>query len=79
MKAFAATALAVLFHVFGFSVGCGLWLLIGWCFGTVAGAPITGALTGLAWQTGCYFLQHDRMAASLERGRLRFAQVLDRF
>ena len=78
MKSFAATALAVFFHILGFSVGCGLWLLIGWSLGNLVGAPISGALTGLAWQTGCYFVLHDQMAASLERGRVKFAAVIDR-
>lgn len=78
MKPFIATALAVFFHVVGFAVGAGIWVAIGYGIGLAIGAPISAALTGLAWQLGCYFVVHDQMAQALDRSRQKFLTVLDR-
>ena len=78
MRSFIATSLAVFFHVVGFSIGCGIWCLIGYGFGSAIGAPISGTLTGLAWQAGCYLMVHDRMAEALDRSRQKFLTVLER-
>ena len=79
MLSITATALAVFFHCLGFAIGCTIWSVIGWSLGSAfSHAPISGALTGLAWQAGSYFLLHDQMAASLDRSRQKFLTVLER-
>lgn len=68
MSSFIASSLSVLLHMVGFAIGCVIWLTVGWCLGTAfSHAPISGALTGLAWQLGCYTLQHEAMWASIEQ------------
>ena len=79
MKSFIAAALAVFFHVLGFSIGCAIWAVIGWCLGSaLSHAPVSGALTGIAWQLGCYIWLHDQMWDSLQRTHQKFLLVLDR-
>ena len=78
MRSFIAASLAVFFHVLGFSIGCAIWAVIGWGLGSAfSHAPISGALTGIAWHLGCYIVQHDPMWAS-QRAHSRFLLVLDR-
>ena len=79
MKSLIAGTLALLFHTLGFAVGCGIWALIGWGLGSAfSHAPVSGALTGIAWQLGCYVWQHDAMWASIQRAHSKFLFVLDR-
>ena len=78
MISIAATSLAVFFHCLGFVIGCAIWCCIGYGIGSAIDAPISGTLTGLAWQTGCYFVTHEQMSASLDRTRQKFLAVLER-
>ena len=77
MKSFIATVLALVFHTLGFAVGAGLWALVGYSIGVAIGAPVTGALSGLAFQLAAYLAVREQMAASLERGRQKFLLALD--
>jgi hypothetical protein len=74
-----ASVLAVFFHALGFAIGCVIWTVVGWCLGDAfSHAPITGALTGLAWQVGCYFWYHDQMWSAVQRSHQRFELLLQR-
>ena len=79
MKSFIAGFLALFFHTAGFAIGCVIWATVGYCLGSAfSHAPVSGALTGLAYQLGCYIYLHDRMWESLQRGYQKFLLVLDR-
>lgn len=79
MKSFIAAVLVLLFHTIGFAIGCGIWVTVGWCLGSaLSHAPITGALTGLAYQLGCYIWLHEQMWDGIQRSYQKFLLVLDR-
>ena len=73
-----ASVIAVALFTVGFAIGCLIWVAIGWCLGSQFHAPVSGALTGLAWQLGACISQHELVAASVERNSERFAALLDR-
>ena len=78
MKPFLASTLAVVFHTIGFIVGAGLCCALGFSIGSLTAYPVTGALCGLAYQLAAYFIVHQQMLDSHERGRMKFLRVLDR-
>lgn len=74
-----ASVLAVFFHALGFAIGSLMWVAIGYGLGGFfSDAPITGALTGLAWQLGCYLIVHEQMWAGVQRSHQRFELLLQR-
>ena len=78
MKSFIASALAVFFHILGFAIGCGIWVLFGWCLGSAFNhSPITGALCGLAVQLAGYISLHSQMWQHLQQSQQKFLAVLD--
>lgn len=79
MKPFLAGTITLLLHTFGFAIGCCIWAAIGWGLGsTFSHAPVSGALTGLAYQLACYIYLHDQMWAGIQRSYQKFLLVLDR-
>ena len=79
MKSFIAGTLALTFHTLGFALGCAIWAVIGWCLGSAfSHAPVSGALTGIAYQLGCYIWLHDQMWAGLQQSYQKLLVVLDR-
>ena len=79
MKSILAGFIAISLHILGFAIGCGIWAVIGWGLGSAfSHAPVSGALTGLAWQLGCYIWLHDQMWASVQRTYTKFVYILDR-
>ena len=78
MKSFIAAVLALFLHTIGFAIGCGIWATIGYGLGSAfSHAPVTGALTGIAYQLGCYIWLHDHMWAGIQRSYQKFLLVLD--
>ena len=79
MKSFIAHSIAVSLFTVGFAIGCLIWVAIGWGLGSaINDAPISGALTGLAWQLGACLIHREVMAASIERNIERFELLLSR-
>ena len=79
MKSFIAAVIAVFFHTLGFAIGCGIWATVGWCLGSAfSHAPVSGALTGLAYQLGCYIILHSQMWDGLVRSHAKFLYILER-
>ena len=70
-KSFIASTIAVTLCMIGFAIGCLLWVAIGWGLGSLVHAPISGALTGLAWQYGSFIVLKEMMWENLERNQLR--------
>ena len=76
-KSFIASTIAVTLSMIGFAIGCLLWVAIGWGLGSLVHAPISGALTGLAWQYGSFILLKEMMWESLERNHVRFLNLIE--
>ena len=76
-KSFIASSIAVALQTIGFAIGCLLWVAIGWGLGSLVHAPISGALTGLAWQYGSFILLKEMMWESLERNQVRFLNLIE--
>lgn len=78
MKPFIASAFAVFFHIFGFAIGCGIWVVVGWCLGSAfSHAPVSGALCGLVIQLAGYIYVHDQMWEHLQQSQQKLLAVLD--
>ena len=76
-KSFIASAIAVALQMVGFAIGCLLWGAIGWCLGSLVHAPITGALTGLAYQYASFIILKEMMWESLERNHMLFLELIE--
>lgn len=76
-KSFIASSIAVALSTLGFAIGCLLWVAIGWGLGSLVHAPISGALTGLAWQYGSFIVLKEMMWESLERNHVRFLNLIE--
>ena len=78
MKSIIAGVIAISLHILGFAIGCGIWAVIGWGLGSAfSHAPVSGALTGLAYQLGCYVYLHNQMWAGIQRSHAKFVYLLD--
>ena len=78
MKSTIAMAIAVALFTLGFALGCLIWVAIGWCLGSLVDAPVSGALTGLAYQLWACIHCRELMADSIERNSARFEALLTR-
>ena len=79
MKSTIASIIAVTFTTIGFAIGCVIWAAIGWCLGTAfSHAPVSGALTGIAYQTWSFLYLRDEIWARTERSHAALVQVLER-
>ena len=77
MKSTIATSICVALFTVGFAIGCLIWAAIGWGIGSlVSDAPVSGALTGLAYQLWSVIYLREQMAASIERNIARFEIIL---
>jgi len=79
MKSTIATSISVALFTVGFAIGCILWASIGYGIGSlVSHAPISGALTGLAYQLWSVIYLREEMAESIDRNIERFEFLLNR-
>lgn len=76
-KSFIASSISVALSTLSFAIGCLLWVAIGWGFGSLVHAPISGALTGLAWQYGAFIFLKEMMWNSIERNHVLVLNLIE--